>query len=504
MENIPILLQHSGEWDDNNNFINFHVDAILIKTYWKFEQLLREIAKQLQKDSKTIVIQYAIAQGYPPITICSDMSVSVYMELKKSSAGMTTLPLYILECVDERCIWRLKASSLRAPNLFKVTDFNSVHSCLTDKRFCSQKQAVSAFVAAVVQDKLVDPKTIYTPTDIQRDIQKAYGQILPLAYAIVDSENDASWEWFFVQLRETYGQREGICIVSDRHDAIWKATSIVYPEVPHCACMFHLWNNIKTNFRKSQKQIKEVYFALARAYTVEEFNRHMAELEAIDSRVKTYLMDIGYDKWSRAHSKANRTMTMTSNIAESVNAANKHARDLPVVNLLDFMTTLIQKWNYTNRKDAVESFMKIGAKYEKILADNTILSQAMTVLPSTEFLHLIIDGQTRNVVRLHERNCSCGRFQLDDIPCPHAMAAIQKFHMDSYKYCSDYYSIDYLLKTYEIPVNPLPDETTWQIPEHVSSQVVLPPKGKIKPGRLKKKRGIGGWEGNTVTCALCG
>nr|XP_009764031.1 PREDICTED: uncharacterized protein LOC104215825 [Nicotiana sylvestris] len=150
----------------------------------------------------------------------------------------------------------------------------------------------------------------------------------------------------------------------------------------------------------------------------------MTELEAIDSRVKTYLIDIGYDKWSREHSKANRTMIMTSNIAESVNVANKHARDLPVVNLLDFMTTLIQN-------------------------------------------------------------------------------VIQKFHMDSYKYCSDYYSIDYLLKTYEIPVNLLPDETTWQIPEHVSSQVVLPPKGKIKPGRPKKKRGIGGWEGNTVTCALC-
>ncbi|XP_070055215.1 uncharacterized protein [Nicotiana tomentosiformis] len=250
---------------------------------------------------------------------------------------------HTLDCVDERCTWRLKASSLRASNLFKVTDFNSVHSCLNDKRFCSQKQVVSAFVLAVVQDKLVDPKTIYTPTNIQRDIQKAYGmdlsymqawrskekamqllrgiprQILPLACAIVDSENDASWEWFFVQFRETYGQREGMCIVSYMHDGIWRETSIVYPEVPHCACMFHLWNNIKTNFRKSQKQIKDVYFALPRAYTVEEFNTYMAELEAIDSIVKEYLMDIEYDKWLWAHSKANRTMTMVSNIAESVN-----------------------------------------------------------------------------------------------------------------------------------------------------------------------------------------
>ncbi|XP_075091477.1 uncharacterized protein LOC142171689 [Nicotiana tabacum] len=268
-------------------------------------------------------------------------------------------------------------------------DFNYVNSCLNDKRFCSQKQDVSAFVAAVVQDKLVDPKTIYTPTNIQRDIQKTYGMdlsymqawrskekamqllrgtqtiyasirgwiycrptivvdgsflkltyrgtiftastqdteglILPLAYAIVDSENDASWERFFVQFRKTYGQREGMCIILDMHDGIWRATSIVYQEVPHCA---------------------------SRAYTIEEFNRHT--IDAIDSRVKTYLMDIGYDKWSRAHFKTNRTMTMTSNITESVNAANKHARDLTIVNLLDFMTTLIQKWIYTNRKDAME------------------------------------------------------------------------------------------------------------------------------------------------------
>ncbi|XP_075079770.1 uncharacterized protein LOC107822626 [Nicotiana tabacum] len=432
MENIPILLQYSGEWDDNNNFLNFYVDAILIKTYWKFEQLLREIAKQLQNDSNTIIIH------------------------------------------------------------------------------CGK-------------DKLVDPKTIYTPTDIQRDIQKAYGMDLshmqawrskekamqllrgtpsesykkmptylymleytnPGSVTRLHTEGDGSFLYAFIAIyalirgwiycrptvfRETYGQREGMCIVSNMHDGIWRATSIVYPEVLHCACMFHLRNNIKTNIRKNQKQIKEVYFALARAYTLEEFNRHMAELEAIDSRVKTYLTDIGYDKWSRAHSKANKIMTMTSNIAESVNGANKHARDLPVVNLLDFMTTLIQKKNHTNRKDAVESFMKIGAKYEKILADNTILSQTMTVFPSTEFLHLVIDGQTRNVVRLHEKNFTCGRFQLGDIPCPHAMAVIQKFHIDSYKYCSDYYSIDYLLKTYEIPVNPLPDETTWQIPEHVQKE----------------------------------
>ncbi|XP_070045696.1 uncharacterized protein [Nicotiana tomentosiformis] len=155
-------------------------------------------------------------------------------------------------------------------------------------------------------------KSTYKGTILTASTQDAEGQILPLAYAIVYSENNASWEWYFVQFRETYGQREGMC--TDMHDGIWRATSIVYPEVPQCACIFHLWNNIKTNFKKSQQQIKEVYIALAREYTIEEYNKHMAELEAIVSSVKTYMMDIGYDKWSRAHSKANRTMTMTLNM----------------------------------------------------------------------------------------------------------------------------------------------------------------------------------------------
>lgn len=39
---------------------------------------------------------------------------------------------------------------------------------------------------------------------------------------------------------------------------------------------------------------------------------------------------------------------MVSNIIESVNAANKYARELSVIDLLDFMTNIVEEWNYTN------------------------------------------------------------------------------------------------------------------------------------------------------------
>ena len=36
--------------------------------------------------------------------------------------------------------------------------------------------------------------------------------IFPLAIAIVDSENDNSWEWFFMRLKDAIGEREDLVI----------------------------------------------------------------------------------------------------------------------------------------------------------------------------------------------------------------------------------------------------------------------------------------------------
>ncbi|XP_016549283.1 uncharacterized protein LOC107849155 [Capsicum annuum] len=66
------------------------------------------------------------------------------------------------------------------------------------------------------------------------------GCILPLAYGVVDSENDNTWIWFFQQFREAFGERNNTCVVSNRNESIIKGVTIVYPNVPHLACIWHL------------------------------------------------------------------------------------------------------------------------------------------------------------------------------------------------------------------------------------------------------------------------
>ncbi|XP_070035194.1 uncharacterized protein [Nicotiana tomentosiformis] len=121
---------------------------------------------------------------------------------------------------------------------------------------------------------------------------------------------------------------------------------------------------------------------MTKAYTVEKFDYHMAEVDRIDKRVKDYLINVGYERWSRAHSIVNRTLTMTSNIAESINTALKAARKLPVLPLLEYIRQLIGRWNAINQKNAIESFIVLGKKYHTMLMDNLELSHRMKCPPA--------------------------------------------------------------------------------------------------------------------------
>ncbi|XP_009762397.1 uncharacterized protein [Nicotiana sylvestris] len=116
---------------------------------------------------------------------------------------------------------------------------------------------------------------------------------------------------------------------------------------------------------------------------------------------------------------------MTSNIAESINAANKDARELPVMRLLEYMINLLQQWNNKNKKSTMETSTDLGVKYDKLLQENLITSEQMTVRPATEQLYIVLEGVRRNIVCLEKGTCSCGKFQMDELPCPHAWAVLK-------------------------------------------------------------------------------
>ncbi|XP_074337252.1 uncharacterized protein LOC141674443 [Apium graveolens] len=302
-------------------------------------------------------------------------------------------------------------------------------------------------------------KSVYGGTLLVVATEDAGGKIFPLAFAVVDLENNKAWEWFFGKFRKAYGSREDMIIVSDRHESIIKGANKVYPEVPNVFCVFHLLGNMKSKFKKNLKKIKDAFLSAANAYTLKKFEYHKQELQKVDGRVHDFLEEVGYEKWSKVYSPNNRYSNMTSNLAESLNSVTMSIRELPVY-------------------------------------------------PTTHILFEVIKGERKNVVDFNARTCTCKRFQMDQIPCAHAIAVFQKCNPDTYNYCSPYYKNENMVDAYKETVYPVGNKDNWVVPDNVSSLIVYPPEGKIRAVRPKKRRCKAFWERKTnsfkqMKCGKC-
>ena len=76
---------------------------------------------------------------------------------------------------------------------------------------------------------------------------------------------------------------------------------------------------------------------------------------------------------------------MTTNITESMNAAIKSTRELPITTRLEYLRALVQEWNANNQMIAKATFTKLSKKAEDILNDNYIKSHKIKVIKSNTF-----------------------------------------------------------------------------------------------------------------------
>ena len=76
---------------------------------------------------------------------------------------------------------------------------------------------------------------------------------------------------------------------------------------------------------------------------------------------------------------------MTTNIAESMNAAIKSARELPIKTLLEYLRALVQEWNANNQIIIRATFTKLSKRVEDNLNDNYITSHKINVIKSNPF-----------------------------------------------------------------------------------------------------------------------
>ncbi|XP_060974518.1 uncharacterized protein LOC133039630 [Cannabis sativa] len=197
---------------------------------------------------------------------------------------------------------------------------------------------------------------------------------------------------------------------------------------------------------------------------------------------------------------------MISNILESLNAVNLAARELPITTLVECLRALVQQWTHSNRTKAHNTFTKLSPTGEDILLKNYTYSLNLEVKATTDYLFEVTRMKESWEVDLEKRTCTCNRFQIDEMPCGHAVALMREMNMDPYTYCSDYYKKKKnWLATYSGTVYPIGHQSEWEVPEEVKNIIVLPPHEIIKSGKPKTLRRKAGWEKDQHNkCSKCG
>jgi len=90
-----------------------------------------------------------------------------------------------------------------------------------------------------------------------------------LAFGVVDSENDLSWNWFMRQLKVVIADEQSLAFFSDRNTSLGKAIANVYPQSHHGICIHHLLNNVVTYYHG--KGLVGLVAKASKAYRVADF-----------------------------------------------------------------------------------------------------------------------------------------------------------------------------------------------------------------------------------------
>ena len=154
--------------------------------------------------------------------------------------------------------------------------------------------------------------------------------------------------------------------------------------------------------------IDRIYFSCAKSYTFDDFEFNMRSMESIYSDIRSYLSNVGFERWSQANSRRRRYDMMTTNPSQSVNSILKENKNLHVASLIDGIREFLQKWFHDRREASLSMKTILTSWTEGILRKQHEESRSFLVRVLLFFLFFSF----RYIISIEERKsaievCHC-------------------------------------------------------------------------------------------------
>lgn len=321
------------------------------------------------------------------------------------------------------------------------------------------------------------------------------GELFPLAFGVVDEENDETWMWFLSELHNLLDTNTEnmprLTILSDRRKSIVDAVELNFPTAFHGFCMLHLSESFRKEFNNTL--LCNLLWEAANAPTVLEFDTKILEIEEISQDAAYWVRRVPPRLWANSHFEGTRFGNLTANIVESLNAWILEASGLPIVQMMECIRRQLMTWFHERREASMQWTSILVPSAERRVTDAIECARTYQVLRANEAEFEVISHEGTNVVDIRNRCCSCRGWQLYGLPCSHAVAALLSCRQNVHRFTESCFTVASYRKAYSQTIHPIPDRTVWHemmsgSEDSVEDIVVNPPKSLRPPGQPRKRR----------------
>ncbi|RYR13977.1 hypothetical protein Ahy_B04g070687 isoform A [Arachis hypogaea] len=153
--------------------------------------------------------------------------------------------------------------------------------------------------------------------------QDGNNNIVPIAFAIVEGETSDAWHFFLSNLRQHVVTRDGVGLISDRHESINAAVERSNgawspPRAFHMFCIRHIESNFLRKFKAPYLQKLVVNIGYSR--TVREYEVRYQRLRERGEAYTNWLNRIPREQYVLAFDGGYRWGHMTTNLVECINS----------------------------------------------------------------------------------------------------------------------------------------------------------------------------------------
>ncbi|CAH9084256.1 unnamed protein product [Cuscuta europaea] len=204
--------------------------------------------------------------------------------------------------------------------------------------------------------KVVGLDGCFLKGQLKREILSAVGrdannQMYPIAWAVVEIENNSSWAWFLELLKtDLQITRSDLwTIISDQQKGLCNVIARVFPEAEHRNCARH----IHANWSKTHRGLllKNLFWMCAKSTCEEQLQTALAELDKADSDAGKDLRKIDFKLWCKAYFRTDvKCDTVENNLSEAFNSTLLKCRGKPIIPMLEDIRVAMMKRIAKKRK----------------------------------------------------------------------------------------------------------------------------------------------------------